>query len=141
MTDFKRSRTPDIKRSCLSVCVRKAVHFPKLMVQLFLLFFFFFTKTYLVMENYCYYKYGYCYYCSSGKVLSIYFVLCIVIWSPAGQRHDVTMMNPSLHSTRVQRRQGVSFHAKTPTNTRSSAIYEYSWCSVFLFFFLSLNWS
>lgn len=119
-----------MKRSCLSVLKRY-------IFQNYWCNFFFFTKNYLVVEKYCYYKYGYCYYCSPGKVLSIYLVFCIVIWSPAGQRHDVTMMNPSLHSTRVQRCQGVPFQAKTPTNTRSSAIYECSWCSVFWFF----SWS
>lgn len=56
------------------------------------------------MGNCCYYKYGYCYYCSPGKVIMTFFfsflLLYIVIWSPAGQRHNVTMMemNPSLHS-------------------------------------------
>lgn len=54
------------------------------------------------MGNCCYYKYGYCYYCSPGKVIVIFFLLFlyIVIWSPAGQRRNVTMMemNPSLHS-------------------------------------------
>lgn len=53
------------------------------------------------MGHCCYYKYGYCYYCSPGKDLIAYFFLCIVIWSPAGQRHNVTMLevDPSLHST------------------------------------------
>lgn len=53
------------------------------------------------MANYCYYKYGYCYYCSPGKVIMTFFLfLYIVIWSPAGQRHNVTMVkiDPSLHS-------------------------------------------
>lgn len=60
------------------------------------------------MGNCCYYKYGYCYYCSPGKVAMIFFffflILYIVIWSPAGQRHNMTMveMNPSLHSVCVE---------------------------------------
>lgn len=61
----------------------------------------------IVMGNCCYYKYGYCYYCSPGKVAMIFFfflILYIVIWSPAGQRHNMTMveMNPSLHSVCVE---------------------------------------
>lgn len=55
------------------------------------------------MGNCCYYKYGYCYYCSPFKVIMTFVVftfLYIVIWSPAGQRHNMTMMEmkPSLHS-------------------------------------------
>lgn len=46
----------------------------------------------------CYYKYGYCYYCSPDKAVFCFFY--IVIWRPAGQRHYMTMveMNPSLYS-------------------------------------------
>lgn len=63
----------------------------------------FFKKNIIVvMRKCCYYKYGYCYYCSPGKVIIPFFLFFfyIVIWSPAGQRHNVTMveMNPSLHS-------------------------------------------
>lgn len=62
------------------------------------------------------------------------FVLYIVIWSPAGQRHNVTMMIPSLHSA-----QGVSFHSETSTCTRS---HSYLWTFiVHLFFLTNQNWS
>lgn len=64
----------------------------------------FFLIIIVVMGKCCYYKYGYCYYCSPGKVIGTFcfvlLLLYIVIRSPAGQRRNVTMveMNPSLHA-------------------------------------------
>lgn len=118
----------------------------KTMVQFFL------KNIIIVMAYCCYYKYGYCYYCSPSKVMSIFFFLYIVIWSPAGQRHNVTMMIPSLHSAHVNKIrsgplmwfQGVSFHSETSTCTQSHS-YLWTFMVHFFFFFfnkskLKLNW-
>lgn len=86
----------------------------------------------VVMGNCCYYKYGYCYYCSPGKVMMIFScLLYIVIWSPAGQRRNVTMVEifPSLHSACDELKsnrggmwlQGVSFYSETPEITEMLA--------------------
>lgn len=70
----KRSPASVTEQICTSVCVRYI--FPKSMCN-FLFLFFFFAKNDLVMENYCCYKYGYCYYCSPGKMEA--FIWCCAL--------------------------------------------------------------